>query len=480
MAGMLAPGNVSSYNVAPGVLPGEMDMRRRIALALLQQGTDASPVQHWAQGAARMAQSALGGYQLHQANQEDQAQRAASSQAILDSLGPDTAQSAAAPQPNPVAAALGPQAPAPEASGGPGPVAAALGSRPEVQPTTKVWGDKEAEAAGLYEPTGGPTRVAQALNPQQPPVLPVQSPSPTPVPNEAAALKAKVARLLQSGPAGAALAQQLIADFNKRQTEHLANAVSPLSPQETKQYPGAVQKDANGKLIYPPPSTNVALNANNSAETEYAKGKAQDALGLERSADKTLQERQQLQVFKSLVQDFKTGKLAPAQSTAGAWGDALGIDPKTMEKFGIPANAAVDGQLIESLSNQMTLGMIGTKGGEGGSMPANNFSDADRKFLTNTVPGLARVHGGNLVLAEIKQRGLDRHLDKISMWDEYRSQGKKYEDFERDWRKKIRSEPSLFADIPQMIQQMSAQPPPPPKGVDPAALEEARKRGLIK
>lgn len=202
----------------------------------------------------------------------------------------------------------------------------------------------------------------------------------------------------------------------------------------------------------------ITMQANTAGETEYSKGKAQDALGLERSADKTMQERQQLQVFKSLVQDFKTGKLAPAQMTAGAWADAIGIDPKTMEKFGVPANAAVNGQLIESLSNQMTLGMIGTKGGEGGSMPANNFSDADRKFLQNTVPGLARVQGGNLVLAEIKQRGLDRQLDKISMWDDYRSQGKKFEDFERDWRAKVRSEPSLFADIPDMVRAQSAPP----------------------
>lgn len=216
-------------------------------------------------------------------------------------------------------------------------------------------------------------------------------------------------------------------------------------------------------------SPTITMQANTTGETEYSKGKAQDALGLERSADKTMQERQQLQVFKSLVQDFKTGKLAPAQMTAGAWADAIGIDPKTMEKFGVPANAAVNGQLIESLSNQMTLGMIGTKGGEGGSMPANNFSDADRKFLQNTVPGLARQQGGNMVLAEIKQRGLDRQLDKISMWDDYRSQGKKFEEFERDWRAKVRSEPSLFADIPDMVRAQSA----PAGGAAPAATQGA-------
>jgi spore germination cell wall hydrolase CwlJ-like protein len=205
-------------------------------------------------------------------------------------------------------------------------------------------------------------------------------------------------------------------------------------------------------------SPTITMQANTTGETEYSKGKAADALGLERSADKTMMERQKLEVFKSLVSDFKTGKLAPAQSTMGAWGDAIGVSPETMSKLGIPPNAAVNGQLIESLSNELTLGMIGTKGGEGGAMPANNFSDADRKFLQNTVPGLARMQGGNMVLAEIKQRSLDRQLDKISMWDEYRSQGKKFEDFERDWRAKVRSEPSLFADVPDMVRGLSNQP----------------------
>jgi hypothetical protein len=44
------------------------------------------------------------------------------------------------------------------------------------------------------------------------------------------------------------------------------------------------------------------------------------------------------------------------------------------------------------------------------------------------------------------------------MWDDYRSQGKKFEDFERDWRAKVRSEPSLFADVPDMVRGLSSQP----------------------
>jgi hypothetical protein len=163
-----------------------------------------------------------------------------------------------------------------------------------------------------------------------------------------------------------------------------------------------------------------------------------------------MSERQQLEVFKNLTQQFQTGKLAPTQMTAGAWADALGIDPKMMEKIGVPPNAAINGQLIDQMSNQMTLGMIGNKNGEGG-MPANNFSDADRKFLTATAPGIARTPGANAIMLEMKSRGLDRNLEKVHMWDQYRSDGKSYENFERDWRKHVNSQPSLFADIPDRI-----------------------------
>jgi hypothetical protein len=52
--------------------------RRRIAQALMMQGTDASPVQHWSQAAARAAQGLIGGYQGGEAN------RAASQREAFD------------------------------------------------------------------------------------------------------------------------------------------------------------------------------------------------------------------------------------------------------------------------------------------------------------------------------------------------------------------------------------------------------------
>jgi len=46
------------------------DIRSAMIARLLQQGTDTSPVQHWTQGAARVAQALLGGYQMGEHERE--------------------------------------------------------------------------------------------------------------------------------------------------------------------------------------------------------------------------------------------------------------------------------------------------------------------------------------------------------------------------------------------------------------------------
>lgn len=46
----------------PSMTPTDVDQRRKLAQALMQQGTDASPVGHWTQGLARVLQGGMGGY----------------------------------------------------------------------------------------------------------------------------------------------------------------------------------------------------------------------------------------------------------------------------------------------------------------------------------------------------------------------------------------------------------------------------------
>lgn len=454
---------ISPYYLTPDLDQKKETARQKVAQQLLLQGSSGEPVRAYTQGLARMAQGLLGGYDLGVEEAQDKKREASVASAINDLPGMSA---------SPVAGAVaGDEQPAPEPRPASRVATALAPSQPAETPSGSMY-----EGLPGWKPGERPTFEQPSTTGQTPPVQTAQAPQlpqPVPAPRQQPTVQPPVIppdvqlRIhgLMSNPATRPIGMQLYEQYTKPK-EQFDALITPQERAAAGILPGdssAYQIDRATRKVSPVNTQpNVSLNASNTAETTYAKGKAEDALGLERSADKTLQQRQQIEVFKSLVNDFKTGKLAPTQSTMGAWGDALGIDPKTMERLGIPPNAAVNGQLIESLSNEMTLGMIGGKGGEGGSMPANNFSDADRKFLQNTVPGLARMQGGNLILADIKARGLDRHLEKVAMWDDYRSAGKSYEVFERDWRRKIMAEPSLFADIPDRIRQLSAAPPPPP------------------
>jgi hypothetical protein len=64
MAGTL----IQTYE-APG--EGGRKSKRRLAEALYAQGIENTPIQHWMQGVGRMAQAAMGGYHMHQLDQDD-------------------------------------------------------------------------------------------------------------------------------------------------------------------------------------------------------------------------------------------------------------------------------------------------------------------------------------------------------------------------------------------------------------------------
>lgn len=91
------------------VLPEQVTAQQKIAHAMMMQGIDTSPVQHWTQGVSRVAQALLGGYMSKEADDEQKAIRARDRDALLGVLGgsPTAAPAAtpAAPIPAPVRAA---------------------------------------------------------------------------------------------------------------------------------------------------------------------------------------------------------------------------------------------------------------------------------------------------------------------------------------------------------------------------------------
>jgi hypothetical protein len=268
-------------------IPAKEDYRRKMAYKLMMEGTDASPIQHWAQGLGRMGQAALGGYEMYRADQKDKETEVGNNAALIAALQGGGVPAPMEAQPTPQRPTAQPMPPVSSVTPSAGAVPAALsGERPggPVMPSNKVWGDAEAEAAGLYEKPGNPKIAANgpvALPPQRaaPPAsvaAPVAPPAvPAPSEPQMADAKARLVQMLQSDnpqmrKMGQSMAQTLIA-------KQLAGKEDPQY--EYKERPDgsliAVDKKnpANFRIVPAPGGGQDAINfeANKASAVEQAK-----------------------------------------------------------------------------------------------------------------------------------------------------------------------------------------------------------------
>jgi len=255
-------------------IPVKEDYRRKIAQQLMREGMSSEPILHWAQGLGRLGQAALGGYQMYLADQKDKETEEGNNAALIAALGGGAP--AAAPSAQPQRPAVTPSAPVTSVTPSAGAVPAALtGERPggPVMPSAKVWGDKEAEAAGLYEKPAQPKIAANgpvalppaAAAPTPAPAAPVV---PTPTDTQMADAKARLVQMLQSDnpqmrKMGQNLAQALILqqakpneyDFkvvgeNLVKTDNKGNASVVPGMSASKPTWGVIGKDDFGKEQY--------------------------------------------------------------------------------------------------------------------------------------------------------------------------------------------------------------------------------------
>lgn len=457
------------------------DYRRKLAYKLMMEGTDASPVQHWAQGLAKLGQGAIGGYEMYQADEKDKASEREAAQAYVALLqgGP-----AAAPQAAPVTPAVPPmptpsrQLPpqsTPMVSADPAPVA---GPRPggPVQPTAKVWGDAEAEAAGLYEPAPKNTRLASALAmPEIPPQAPMPSPvMPAPAPQVAQAQpqqvaqaapaadprKAQIIQLLQSSnPAERKMGKSLADSF-------VANEMSPKTTDEIREFEYSLKnpgfKDYKTNLKKAGAIQNsVVIDQKGELEFSKVAGKKQaerfDELAAEAPAAKQMVS--DVKTLTELGTQIGTGKLAEAKAVIGPYANALGIDVKGLNEI----------QAFEAIVNRVAPNLR-VKG-------SGAQSDYELKNFLKSLPNLGNTPEGNALASQVME-GLYKNKitaaeigAKAISGELTRAQAEKMlrelPDPMKDWRDATKDQkPKAGAK--------------PPSGVDPSALEEARRRGLIK
>lgn len=200
---------------------------------------------------------------------------------------------------------------------------------------------------------------------------------------------------------------------------------------------------------------NVSIDQSgpNEFEKDYSQGMSKRAIDVLNQGDAATQDLQQSALSRAFLSKVKTGTLAPAQATVGAWAKSIGMDPATL---GIDPNLPAISQAAQSAVAQQTVGMIGA-----GGFPANNFSDADRKFLNSIPANISNTPEANELLADVREKIAQRKIDRANAWADAREQGQSYEKFEREWRRKVSKE-DMFADIRGKVGGMSGGQITPP------------------
>jgi hypothetical protein len=464
------------------------DYKRKIAYALMQQGMDTSPVQAWTQGAARALQGGLGGYEMYKDEQQKKSDEADATKAYLSFLQPQAPQPSPSVAPTPAPASQ-PAAPSPVASALAKPVVmasndptAVTGPRPggPVMPTNKVWGDQEAEAAGLYEPSKN-TKVAQALAPPAAPSAPAPASS-----SDDDAAKARIATLLQSPnkaerQLGKSLAENYLTSSltpsfefktagdtlyrtnSKKGTaeavKDVGRSVKPMSEAERKAWkvPEGVAAglDDNGKPVFSQPS-NI-----NTVSPVIA--------GVNDRFDAAIKSAQAAPQVISSIHEAR--RALDSGAITGAMADPKLFLAKIGTAFGLPNDAVANTEVARAALGTQVLESAKTLGA--------NPSNADRDYIE-------KVKGGSIKLDEGSMRRLLDMQEKWARDGVKRSNDMAEKMISTDPEKLSRFRPMMKVDEPLSYDDYikanpgKTQAPAAPSGVDPAAYAEAKRRGLIK
>lgn len=191
--------------------------------------------------------------------------------------------------------------------------------------------------------------------------------------------------------------------------------------------------------------TNVTVDQR--GETEEAKAigqaagkRAGEMMAAAASGTKQLQRIGQLE---SLLKNVESGRLQPGRMSMAALGKSLGVNEDFLRGIGLDPSKVGDAQAVNAITGRMVVDMIGS-----GGFPANNFSDADRAFITGTVASLANDPRGNEIILEAGRRTAQIDIDKAKAWREWRkdNKGGSFDDFEVQWGEKLASQ-DRFADL---------------------------------
>lgn len=373
-------------------IPVKDDYRRKLAYKLMMEGIDASPIQHWAQGLARMGQSAIGGYEMYQADKRDKETEAANYSGLAAAL--ERFGGGASPaMPTPQKPTVTPSQPVTSVTPSAGTVPAMLAGD---VPAGKVMPKTETNPnGGMYgglnwrpvdsEPPPEPVKTA-ALSPAAAPV-PAPAPVPTPTEPEMNAAKAKLAQMVailrdpsvspQEKKTTAKMAEMLVGNLlqGDKPTDEVREFQYAEKNPAFKQYKidlkraGAIQNQ-------------VMIDQKGEGEFSKEAGKAQakrfDELASE--GQKARQMVSDIETLTELGKNIGTGKGAEITARIGPWAESIGV----------PIKGLSDIQAFEAIANRVAPSL---------RVPGSGAqSDFELKNFLKSIPALGNTPEGNAIV----------------------------------------------------------------------------------
>lgn len=202
------------------------------------------------------------------------------------------------------------------------------------------------------------------------------------------------------------------------------------------------------------PST--VVNMDSRMETEYGKeaGRGLAKIHNERitGAEKADAQIATIETMQPLLDAWRaaggdTGATAPLQAAATSVLQSLGLDPADL---GLPVDAG-PAQTIQALQKRMAMGSIGQ-----GGMPANNFSEADRKFVEGMQGGLDDTPTGFEGKLFIARKLAERSRVAADFVLDQQADGKNGQQIEAAWRKFVRANPVFNTDDKSYLAKLTA------------------------
>jgi hypothetical protein len=359
------------------------------------------PIQHWAQGLAKLGQGALGGYQMYQADQRDKETELGQDSALAAELRRYGGGSPSTGQPTPQQPTASPSAPMTSVNPQAGAIPAALAAQPPKDPTNPnggMFGGLGFRPLDSEPPPEPPTQTA-ALSPMVPTPVKTEAIQPAPAANvpsptdtQMADARSRMARMAEilanpnSSPGERALARGM----GKATLAGVLAGEKPTNEIREFEYSQKNPAFKNYKTdLKRAGAIQNQVMIDQKGETEFAKesGKAQakrfDELAGE--GQKARQMVSDIDTLTELGKSIGTGKGAEITAKIGPWAESIGV----------PIKGLSDIQAFEAIANRVAPSL---------RVPGSGAqSDYELKNFVKSIPALGNTPEGNaLVGATLK------------------------------------------------------------------------------